>query len=332
MQFYADSPQAASYLQGEPLRQFQCEFESLQQDFELQVGEVRAGTTILLAFKLVNQMNTPITFDKISASCGCIGGLPRNLKLGPGENVPVRAAMKIPRQNEKLSKVVTLADSESSVSVRLLLGVVAKLPIQLQEDTFIALEPGRHSFETRIEFPFHNPEDLKVRLGHLDFAGCRMIPTGVHSGKLVFDYVRRDTVSSDVRDRVLVYDRSNHLLDSMAFTVICDGRPTSIPSRLLLRRAEDRKTLKGRVLLRFPGLVGPNTKSDRTLEGTIKRQNGETSTFDIQATLHGSEDMKSVAILSIDPASLQETNGNDSFFVTFSVDDRVLKIPMLIAE
>lgn len=331
----ADKQAAASTrLAGKPNSQFDRILDSLNQEIEIDLGVLRCDSTHMIEIQLKNQLGVDLTYDQIDSSCGCLSGLPKDVKIDPNKSIPIRASFRAPVAQENFDKGITLLDSKHSVITRIRLRGSSQLTARLSQDIFIARRPGRYTFETKVTFPLDQSDQMVFRFNSIEVSGWRLLPDSPHTGLLVFDVIipeGAEVVNSSVQFQVL--SARGKLVHSGDVKLIRGYKPATKPGRIILRKVDDQ--LIGRAIIEFAGLTDPGSVKKVRLTGTATPLiEGEDNPFefDLDATLFGGKDLTSLAELRTSEPRIMNRPNSFELSVLFSVGDESLRAPLSILK
>lgn len=193
---------------------------------ELNLGEVKGGSTVELNFAIKNPLNTPIVYNRVRPSCSCtsVTVIAETLAGGGGQSKPIQLSVKVPSiqgKNVAISDMVLLGDGSDTPVARILIKATIRRPFWVKDKSFsLSLDKSerfqtRFSFDTTTEFDPKlltitvNDKDIKATLEQIDAKRSEIVLVGsrpkaleVRTVLLVIDYQSSDW---SIRDELAVY-------------------------------------------------------------------------------------------------------------------------------
>ncbi|MFO0939354.1 MAG: DUF1573 domain-containing protein [Pirellulales bacterium] len=301
----------------------------LDKDLVFDLGRLVSGCDYLVELNITSKLKNDLKFDKIKASCGCLGGIPKELTLKPDTALPIRTLFTAPGEQGTFEKQIVLDDSASLARLKVTVKGSTEPLVMLANSAFAVGKPGRYTFETKakLNFPDYDFGKLLFRIDSAEFAGWRFIPTSSTEAAAYFDVVVTDEELEQTA-RLTIRDVPNKLKGTIQLRVIKASKPTSRPSEIILRKRED-GSIRGRAIIQMQGL--PDTvreNSEVKLKGKVldPADNVESS-FELTANLKPISAIGVFAEISL-PKEMVITE--KKLFVLFEVGNESFSVPMSV--
>jgi hypothetical protein len=298
------------------------------EEFEFDLGTVKTSVEYVVELKASSKLAGTIHFSDISASCGCLSGFPKDIKLENTSTLPVRVAFRVPMDEEQFGKTILLVDRERDIQLRITLKGTAKHAVRLGKKVFAVDREGVSTFETELEFPFPDIEvdKLTFRPNSVSVVGFRIVRNETPR-KLVFDVYSDSTDIAEILYFSVLQLKQPGVLCEIPVEIRRGYRNSARPSTVLLKEHETGRM--GRVLIQYRGLTNPKERLERSLKGIAKNKHDHSEfEFVVHAILSGQSELLTVAELRVTDERLL-ANPND-FELSVEFQSTIADVPPFI--
>jgi hypothetical protein len=298
------------------------------EEFEFDLGTVKTSVEYVVEIKVSSKLAGTVHFSDISASCGCLSGFPKDLKLENTSTLPVRVAFRVPMDEEVFGKTILLVDRERDIQLRIMLKGIAKHAVRLGKKVFAVDREGVSTFETELEFPFPDTEvdKLAFRPNSVSVVGFRIVRNETPK-KLVFDVYSDSTDIAEIFYFSVLQLKQPGVLCEIPVEIRRGYSNSARPSTVLLKEHETGRM--GRVLLQYRGLTNPKERLQRSLKGIAKNKHDHSEfEFVVHAILSGQSELLTVAELRVTDDRLL-ANPND-FELSVEFQSTIADVPPFI--
>ena len=99
----------------------------------LDLGAQLCNTEVKIQWTIVNKSKQAIEWPRMTASCGCITGMPNSISLAVGESKQMDLKIKLPRNCEALTKQVTFWDANGNSRCQGIIKADVITPLKFEE-------------------------------------------------------------------------------------------------------------------------------------------------------------------------------------------------------
>ena len=110
----------------------------------LDLGAQLCNTEVRIQWTIVNKSKQAIEWPRMTASCGCITGMPTSISLAAGESKHMDLKIKLPRNCEALTKQVTFWDANGNSRCQGIIKSDVVTPLKFEETTIEVASEKRH--------------------------------------------------------------------------------------------------------------------------------------------------------------------------------------------
>ncbi|MFK7736519.1 MAG: DUF1573 domain-containing protein [Pirellulaceae bacterium] len=292
----------------------------------------------MITIALTNESVEPRRFNRISASCGCLSGLPERVLFDKHQLLEIRVRFQSPKSSGDFIKVIALTDTDSEVQLRIELKGRAQNAVAIGQKVFATGGVGKKTFETKLFFRAagFDPESFDYRPSDPRILGWRVseFDSSKSSAVVKFDVVTRKNDMSR-RSIVDVVDiESGKVVGSLSIELRGEFKTLARPSALVMREKAGVST--GRVAVQLQGFCDSGVQGKKVelkVTATPKFGSEDTSEFKVAGTLFGTAE--AVTLVSVQPTNrilLGERSSEYELRVTFVGENDSLTIPVVVVD